>query len=248
MTILETILAGKADEVARLPKVSLPTLCTRDFSNLFPADGPAIFAEVKAASPTAGVLTRDFNPAAIAREYVLGGANAISVLTDAGHFKGSYHDLGAVSAAVPHTPVLCKDFIVDEKQVMLARANGADMCLLIARILDPLRLRDLKNVIEGLRMKAVIEITSEAELDMALKVGAGIVLINNRDLDTFELDKGQAACLSHLVPPEVKIIAASGYDTPDEVWTSPVPFDGFLIGSALMKTGDKAGFIRACRP
>ncbi len=158
----------------------------RDFRAALTLQRPAIIAEIKKASPSKGIFTSGFDPAAIAQMYASGGAAALSVLTDEEFFQGSLADLEAARAAVSK-PVLRKDFTIDEFHVIEAAAHGADAILLIAAILDVSELRRFRELAASYRMAALVEIHDEAELDAAIASGAEIVGINNRNLHTFEV-------------------------------------------------------------
>lgn len=244
MSILDDIVAHKRVEVENLPTHAHVTPCTRHVAF---AQKPFIIAEVKAASPSEGDIVTDSDPAAIARDYVAGGADAISVLTDTRFFKGGFDVLQSIRAAVD-APLLCKDFIIDERQVRHARTCGADMCLLIVKILPPERLSMLKRAIEDLSMQAVIEVQTADELETALAVDPKILLINNRNLSDFSVDAGTTAALLPDIPHDVRVITASGITDPAQVRTQPSRVDGVLVGTALMRAADKITFLKGCRP
>lgn len=245
MSILEQIIVHKKTEIAALPGESAPPRCPADFTGFLQAR-PALIAEIKARSPSAGQIVADFEPLAVARDYLAGGADALSVLTDARYFGGGFEVLREVRA-LTDTPLLCKDFIIDEKQIYHARAHGADMCLLIVKILTGPQLIALKQATENLGMKAVIEVQDRQELATALAAEPEILLINNRNLASFDVDRGNAGALAAHVPPGIKVIAASGLESPEQVQNAPARLDGFLIGTALMQAPDKIAFLRKCR-
>jgi indole-3-glycerol phosphate synthase len=245
MTILDTIVAHKKTEIAGLPESAQPPVCCCDFSD-FLQSRPSLIAEVKAASPSEGLIVKSFDPVQIAQDYSEGGADAISVLTDQRFFQGSFEILKEIRRQT-EKPLLCKDFIIDEKQVRHARSYGADLCLLIVKILTAEQLNHLKSVINDLGMKAVIEVQTAIELDTALKVSPEIILINNRNLTDFTVDMNTTQGLLDLIPDGIKIIAASGITSPAQIAHFPARVDGFLIGTALMRSVDKVGFLKACR-
>ena len=196
MNILDTIIAQKRVEVAALqPRAAeLRRLAAarnerRDFAAaLRRADGRvALIAEVKKASPSAGVIRPDFDPVAIARDYERGGASCLSVLTDEKFFQGHLDYLRRIHEAVK-LPLLRKDFIVDELQIHEAVAAGADCVLLIAACLEPEALTNLLRVAAECRLDALVEVHDEAEMDRALAAGAKIIGVNNRNLKTFKVD------------------------------------------------------------
>lgn len=245
MTILDRIVAHKKDNMNTLPEMQDAPSCEADFSALF-GDETFIIAEIKSKSPSEGTIDSAFDYHAIADAYIEGGAHAMSILTDHEFFGGSFEILKSVRARTA-LPLLCKDFIIDEKQVRLARACGADLCLLIVKILSPVQLGTLKDAIEALGMKAVVEIQNEAELEIALQVHPEIILINNRNLENFEVDMENTHSLLSKIPDGVCVIAASGITDPAQTKNFPGRVNGFLIGTALMRSDDKVSFLKECR-
>ena len=195
--------------------------------------GVALIAEVKRRSPSMGNIREDLDPAARAAEYADAGASAISVLTDGPYFGGSLEDLRAVAARVS-IPLLRKDFILAEEQVLEARAAGASAVLLIARALAPARLAALRLFSAGAGLAALIEAHTAPELDTALESGADIVGINSRDLDTFRIDVDAAWRLLARVPRGIIVVAESGLASQaDVVAAAQAGADAVLIGTAL---------------
>lgn len=195
----------------------------------------AIIAEVKKASPSAGVIAQSFDPVAIARNYERAGANGISVLTDEQFFQGKLAHLTAVRDAVA-LPVLRKDFLIDELQVMETVAAGADAILLIVAALAHEQLAALLDVAATYQLDALVEVHTAAELDTALNADAEIIGINNRDLTTFQIDLGTTERLSEQVPDDVWLVSESGIRSADDlarITASGV--DAVLIGEALMR-------------
>ncbi|NNF28493.1 MAG: indole-3-glycerol phosphate synthase TrpC [Gemmatimonadetes bacterium] len=204
----------------------------------------AVIAEVKRRSPSAGSLADEVEPALRASAYVRGGAWAISVLTDGPYFGGSLDDLVGVRAAVD-APVLRKDFVIDELQLLEARAAGADLVLLIARILEPRRLATLRTEAETLGLTALVEIHGEAELAPALDSGARLLGINNRDLDTFRTDLAVTKRMMRSVPAGVFVVSESGIRTPDDVVSlADSGAHAVLVGEALMRSEDPEKAVR----
>ena len=202
-----------------------------------------VLAELKRASPVKGVLADGFDPVARAREYVQGGAAALSVLTDP-HFQGSLADLDVVRALVD-CPVLEKDFVVDDYQLWEARAHGADAILLIVAILDPPMLTDLFQVAKGLGLSALVEVHRERELDRAAELGAGVVGINNRDLTTFRTDLATTERLAVRAPAGACVVSESGIATRDDVRrVQAAGAQAILVGEALSRSGDPAAKLR----
>lgn len=245
--ILDDIVARKREEVARMGEPDLRALhpAPRSFARALQAGRPrvAIIAEVKKASPSAGLLSPDFDPPAVARQYEAGGAAAVSVLTDVDFFQGSLEAMRQVSRAVS-LPVLRKDFIIDERQIYEARAAGADSLLLITAILDQAVLRRFLQISRSLHMEPLVEVHEEAELEKAVNAGALIVGINNRDLRTFQVDVGTTRRLAPLIPRNVTVVSESGIESAEGLAALRGVVDAALIGTALMRAEDREGLLR----
>jgi indole-3-glycerol phosphate synthase len=197
-----------------------------------------LLAEVKRRSPSAGDIRPGADPVGVARAYVSGGAAALSVLTDRDYFGGDLDFLRAVRSAVP-VPVIRKDFLIDPVQVWEARAAGADAVLLIVRILEPALLQELHGLARELGMDALVEAHTEDELDRALAVGATLVGVNNRDLDTFVTDLDLSIRLAPRVPAAVTYVAESGIRTAQDVdRLGAAGVDAILVGESLMRQAD----------
>lgn len=211
---------------------------------LAPADRVKIIAEVKRASPSRGDLAEIPDPARQARLYQEGGASTISVLTEGRHFKGSLADLEAVRAAV-ELPVLRKDFIATEYQVLEARAAGADLVLLIVAALEQDRLQRLHALVRELGMTSLVETHSADEVDRAADVGAQLIGVNARDLSTFALDRDLFGRLAERIPTDAVKIAESAVLAPADVaHYRAAGADVVLIGEALV-TGDPVATLTA---
>lgn len=249
--ILERIVAGKRAEVERLRAKR------RDLARAADDAPPprrvlepwrerahmAVIAEVKRRSPGAGAIDPGLDPLGLSAEYEAGGACAISVLTDAAWFGGSLDDLRAVREARA-VPVLRKDFLIDEVQVTEARAAGADLVLLIVRILEPALLGDLRAMIHDLGMTALVEVHDEWEVDAALEAGAGLVGVNNRDLTVFETDPAVTERLARYVPGDVLLVSESGIrDRDDVARVAAAGADAVLVGEALVRSGSPGGLV-----
>lgn len=244
-SILDNIYAAKRVEVrARRAVVSPMAIVAeagrapkpRDFVAALRAKRPAIIAEIKRASPSKGDIMPGLDPANVAREYVAAGAAAISVLTDV-HFKGTLDDLRAVRAAVD-VPLLRKDFIFEPYQVYEARAAGADCVLLIAAMLKEGELRSLAALARELGMATLVESHDAAEFALAVKIGAGLIGINNRDLHTFVTDIAVTERLLSGYKGDALIVTESGIDSPDDIRRLDVAgARAFLIGESLLKGG-----------
>ena len=194
-----------------------------------------LIAEVKKASPSAGVIARAFDPVAIAENYAARGADAISVLTDREFFQGSLDDLAAVRRAVS-LPVLRKDFILDELQVMESAAAGADAILLIVAALEQETLVHLLNETAKYQMDALVEVHTLAEMERAIDAGAAIIGINNRNLSTFAVDLTVTDQLGQRAPNDVVLVSESGIKTAaDAARVRECGVDAILVGEALMR-------------
>lgn len=204
---------------------------------------PRLLAELKRASPVAGVLAEGFDPVPLAPDYVAAGAAALSVLTDS-HFRGSLDDLAAVRRAVD-CPLLQKDFIVDEYQLWEARAAGADAVLLIVAILEPARLEDLTAAARALSLAALVEVHDEGELEVAAGLGTGLVGINNRDLKTFRTDLATTERLAPRAPADALVVSESGIATPADVKrVAAAGAHAVLVGEALSRSGNPPAKVR----
>jgi indole-3-glycerol phosphate synthase len=256
MSVLDDIVAGvRADLAGRQALVSEDDLRARaaaapparDPMPAFRAPGLSVIAEVKRRSPSKGDLADIPDPAVLARAYADGGADAISVLTEQRRFGGSLADLDTVRAAVD-TPLLRKDFVVTEYQVVEARAHGADLVLLIVAALDDAELRDLHAAVRGWGMTALVEVHDEAEIARALAVGAELVGVNARNLKTLEVDPDAFGRLVGLLPDDVVKVAESGIGGPaDAARYAAEGADVVLVGEALVKDGDPTAAVAALR-
>ncbi|MGH9528975.1 MAG: indole-3-glycerol phosphate synthase TrpC [Terriglobales bacterium] len=206
--------------------------------------GIAVIAELKKASPSRGLIRENFDPEKLALELQTSGAAALSVLTDEQFFRGSLDNLRRASA-VTKLPCLRKDFIVDEFQLLEARANSADAVLLIVAALAPKQLEALAHRAAELNLDVLCEVHDEDELKTALDAGCDLVGVNNRDLKTFEVDLGNAFRLARLIPKEVLSVAESGIHTgADILQLRSAGFKGFLIGESLMKADSPGDALR----
>jgi indole-3-glycerol phosphate synthase len=193
-----------------------------------------VIAECKRRSPSRGVLRADYDPAAIAREYEIAGAAAVSVLTEPTFFDGAPEHLTAVRA-VTKLPVLRKDFIVDPYQIFEARAMGADAILLIVSALKSSELRRLHVIARDMGLDVLVEVHDAAELETALKVGATIVGVNNRNLRTLEVDTDTSQQMIERIPSGVVAVAESGLRSGDDViGLRQAGYSAFLIGEHLI--------------
>lgn len=211
-----------------------------------PGDGTVgVVAEVKRRSPSAGSIRPTLDPVHHARAYAAGGAIGISVLTESEHFGGSIEDLEGVVKAVA-LPVLRKDFVLDETQLLEARAAGAAAVLLIARVLPPARLRTLVGEARALGLAVLAEAHTLPELEAALGAGSTLVGINNRDLDSFAVDPATCERLLPRVPRGIVAVAESGIETrADVVRVAAAGADVVLVGTALAQLAEPAAAVRA---
>jgi indole-3-glycerol phosphate synthase len=245
MNRLDEIVAVKRAEVEQLRKfaehLGALAIAVTDFRGFTaaikrPDDQLAIIAEVKKASPSAGVIESNYNPAEKAQDYQRQGAEAISVLTDKTFFQGSVADLTAVHDAVS-IPVLRKDFVVDELQVLQAAAAGADAVLIIVAAVNPKQLLRLMETAVKLHLETLVEIHTQEEIQKAMDVGATLIGINNRDLTTFEVDLSVTEHLSELIPNDIVLVSESGYKTAKDVLRAHrCGVDAILVGEALMRS------------
>jgi len=207
------------------------------------AQGPAIVAEIKRASPSVGLIARNFEPAEIAAAYAAAGADAISVLTEADHFLGDLAYLDVARAHAP-LPILRKDFLSTRYQIAQSAAYGADAVLLIVAGLDDALLRELLAEADRFGLDALVEVHDEDELGRALAAGATLVGINNRDLRTFEIDLGVTEYLLPGVPAGTLVISESGVHAADDVARlHAAGARAFLVGESLMRAADRGAFL-----
>jgi indole-3-glycerol phosphate synthase len=241
---LEEILRVKRAEIERLRprarKLDREALARTDFRDFRAAlqladEKLAVIAEIKKASPSAGLIAKSFEPVEIAKNYEHAGANAISVLTDAKFFQGSLQDLVKVRQAVS-VPLLRKDFILDEIQIAESAGNGADAILLIVAALEQKQLIELLRATANYQLDALVEVHTREELNRALEAGAKIVGINNRDLTTFDVDLAVTEELCRDVPDEIVLVSESGIKTPQDVArVKACGVDAVLVGEALIR-------------
>ncbi len=247
-TILDRIVASKRQEIvearARIPEPELERRLSeappvRDYrAALTRPGGIQVIAEVKKASPSAGVLRSDFDPVAIARTYERHGAAALSVLTDAPFFQGHLRYLTDIRAAVA-LPLLRKDFIVERYQLLEARLAGADAVLLIAEVLDGDALRRLLNAAHDLGLQALVELHDAEHLDRVLDSGAQLIGVNNRDLRTFVTRLEHTLELAERVPADCCLVSESGIRTHQDVRRlEAAGVRAILVGETLMRADD----------
>ncbi len=226
--------------------VTAPAL---DFYTALKKPGVSLIAECKKASPSKGLMVRNYDPVELAKTYAKAGASAISVLTDARHFQGSLEHLRDVKEAISSLkspiPVLRKDFIFDPYQVYEARVAGADAVLLITAVLSDTELHDLLQLTHKLGMNALIEVHTQAELERVLPLQPRIIGVNNRNLQTFEVDFANTARLRALIPDGIVAVAESGLKTAHDVTQMrEIGVDAILVGETLVTSSDIARMVR----
>ncbi len=196
-----------------------------------------IIAEVKKSSPSKGVIISDYNPQILASQYQAQGADAISVLTEPYFFAGCIEDIKLVKEKV-NLPILRKDFIIDEIQILESKLIGADAVLLIARILSKKKLETLYKKAKELDLEVLLEVHNQEDLEKALGVDAKIIGINNRDLDTLKINLKTTQSLIKKIPPDKVVVSESGIKSKEDVVKlKELKIDGLLIGYDLLKNG-----------
>ncbi|HEX3621205.1 MAG TPA: indole-3-glycerol phosphate synthase TrpC [Acidimicrobiales bacterium] len=253
-TVLERIVAAHRDaaaaderELGPLMEQAAAAPPPRRFRKSMGRWGLDVITEIKRRSPSKGELAPDLDPAGLAKAYEAGGAVALSVLTDREFFGGSPEDLVAARAAV-NLPVLRKDFTVDERDVCDARIMGADAVLLIVAVLSDDELRRFHDLAHELGMAALVEVHDEAEVARAVVIHADMVGVNQRDLRTFEVDKGRAVRLARSIPSGVLKVAESGIGGADDLRRlADAGYDGALVGEHLVTAADPTETLRRLR-
>jgi indole-3-glycerol phosphate synthase len=253
MSLLEKILGSKRKEIEALRHESWPLAARKPIDVARALDRPTggalrLVAEVKRKSPSGGALSTVLSAAARAVAYSTHGAAMVSVLCDAPFFDGGWSHLAdarvACDAAGLGTPLLAKEFVLDEAQIARARAAGADAVLLIARIVTPERLRELAEAVRLAGLEPLLEVVDERELDAALAAGARVVGVNARDLDTLVMDADRAARVVAAIPRGIVAVHLSGVRTADDVRSIAAGrADAALIGEVLMRADDPAPLL-----
>lgn len=258
MNILEIIVEQKKKEIENLPHVEVDAGCLksavaerggcRNFIHALrnPRRGKvALIAEIKKASPSAGVICDNFDHLRIATEYEKCGASCISVLTDEKFFQGSPRYLAEVRSAVS-LPLLRKDFIIDERQILETIRLGADAALLIVSILEREKLKRFRELIESAGLAALVEVHDEAELNLAIETGATLIGINNRNLKTFKVDLSNTERLARIARAmpggdSLTIVAESGISKKEDVQrVYEAGANAILVGESLLRRGEIA--------
>lgn len=257
-SILRDILMRKREEVSQrhaevsiqdleqqLQEQSAPRGFTEALKNKVMSGRNAVIAEIKKASPSAGLIREDFDPEAIAKQYQGGGAVCLSVLTDEHYFQGADAYLQQARAACD-LPVLRKDFTVSHYQITEARALGADAILLIVAALSDSQLADFAGHADELALDVLVEVHNEAELERALKLNQPLIGINNRDLHKFETDLETSERLVKLMPEDRLVVSESGIHEPEHIQRlNGCGINAFLVGESLMRQPDPGEALKA---
>jgi len=245
--LVELEIRKRSFPLEEVRKAALQQPQALDFASVLRGDRIQLIAEVKKASPSKGVIRPNFNPVEIAQIYANNGASAISVLTEAKYFQGSLDHLKAIKDALRNKklPLLRKDFLYEPYQIYESRAYGADSLLLIVAILKPDKLQELLSLSHQLGMSCLVEVHNEAELEIALNSGAGIIGINNRDLNTFAVDLATTKRLRPLIPKDRIVVSESGVSGRSDMeklrrWG----VDAVLVGESLISALDIAAKMR----
>ncbi|WP_028595994.1 indole-3-glycerol phosphate synthase TrpC [Paenibacillus assamensis] len=255
MFMLDEILENKHKEVAE--KIRLKPLqelqaklaearSPRPFYEALNQPGISLIAEVKEKSPSKGTFRENYNPLQLARIYSEHGARAISVLADKEFFGGGAEivELIANDAQV-HIPVMYKEFIIDPYQIYEARSVGADAVLMIVRAIDPSQLQEMIGLAHELGMQALVECFTEEETQRAVEAGAAIIGINNRDLQSFDVDLKRSERIRSGLPAATLTVSESGLASPDDARKAEqLGFDAMLVGEALLKAPDIVSQVR----
>jgi len=257
-SVLDGIIADKRNHVAKRKAAKLysalvveaqaasaPRGFAASLTRAVSTTGTGLVAEIKKASPSHGLIQKNFNPRALAQAYAAGGAACLSVLTDAKHFQGADEFLTEVRAAVD-LPVLRKDFLLDPYQVTESRAIGADCILVIMAAVDDAVATELIDAAHHWHMDAIVEVHDDVELDRAAKLGANLFGINNRNLKTLDVDLSTTARLAPRAPAGAQVISESGLNTPADLERMrDTGVHRFLVGTSLMRSADVAAATAA---
>ena len=257
-TILEKITSYKKEEVSfqkeRIPKESLIQTIenmaepTRDFQCALQKENSlSIIAEIKRASPSAGIIRKDFDPTAIGKEYNNAKVDAISILTDEKFFGGRLEYLEEINK-ITSVPLLRKDFIIDEYQIYQSRVHHADAILLIASILSPAELKSFLEIAKNIGLHSLVECHSAQEIQKSVEAGARIIGINNRNLETFVVDLDRFQSLRNLIPKGIAVVSESGIrGSKDALKMKEYQADAILVGTSIMESDCLVSKIESLR-
>ena len=243
---LATIVARTRERIRHLPDAR-PAVARAPFafSKALRSDHICVIAEIKAASPSAGPIVEEPDVEEIAREYARGGAAAISIVTEPEFFHGS-HEWIARAASASGLPVVMKDFIIDERQLLCGIGAGANAILLLASLLDAKQIREAIAVLDQYGCDALVEVHDEKELERAIGGGARLIGVNNRNLRDFRVDLATAENLGARMPADVIKVAESGIKTRHDVdRLRAAGFHAFLVGESLLRQNDRAAAVQA---
>ncbi len=254
LSVLDKIVRDKMPEIEALQdeydlveymQAALAVEDSRDFRKAITGDDRlALIAEVKKASPSAGVIREDFDPVALARAYEDAGAAALSVVTEKNYFQGELEFLRKIREATS-LPILRKDFILDEYQVVESKLAGADAILLICSVLDWRRVLSLMSLTQRLEMDCLVEVHKTRELDIALIAGAELIGVNNRNLQTLEVDLETTPRLTEHIHDPIPIVAESGISKAEDLaLMKKAGCQAVLIGEYLLRQGDIKAAVR----
>ena len=254
MNILEKIVAHKRTEVAAAKAVKQQRDFEKDLLFARPtltlagalrdSSVPGIIAEFKRQSPSKGIINDLVKPEVVTAGYASAGAKGLSVLTDTAFFGGTFDDFSKARAANPHTPMLRKDFMVDEYQLFEAKSLGADVILLIAACLSPVEVKTLARKAHALKLEVLLEVHDADELNRSLCDDIDMVGVNNRNLKTFATSIDTSLELAEAIPDTFVKVSESGLKDPETILTLfQHGYQGFLIGEAFMKTSDPAAAL-----
>ncbi|VAW00313.1 Indole-3-glycerol phosphate synthase [hydrothermal vent metagenome] len=247
LTSAATRAADVTGQIDALRSAAMGMAPHRSLREALSGPGLAVIAEIKRRSPSRGVIDADLDPADRARAYVEGGADAISVLTEPEFFDGSMDDLDRVRSVVD-VPVLRKDFTLEPSQIWEARAGGADAVLLIVAALCQRKLEELIAVAGDVGVDAIVETHDVQEVERAVAAGAGIIGVNNRNLETFQTDLAVAERVAGSLPDAVVTIAESGVSNREGAARMVrAGYDAILVGEALVRSREPAGLVRSLK-
>lgn len=226
---------------------ALPADLSFPFENALKKPGISFICEVKKASPSKGMIDGSFDYLTIAHDYEMAGASAVSVLTEPFYFLGDDRYLSHIASHVS-IPILRKDFTIDSFQIYQSRLLGASAILLICALLDTETIRGFINIADSLGLSALVEVHTEREIQNAINAGARVIGVNNRNLDTLEVDISTSLRLRSLIPENVLFVSESGIKTPGHIRAlRDIKTDGVLIGEALMLSADKKAALAQLR-
>ena len=253
MSVLNQIAESTRKRIAeakvQTPATMLEAEITRtpaDFTGAFLMDDLNVIAEVKLASPSKGDIAPELDPVQVAGDYLANGAAALSVLTEPNYFKGSLEYLRQIREAYPDAKILMKDFLLDEYQLLQARAAGADAVLIIIAMLGKARSKELLDAATEQGLTALVEVHDEAEMQAALEIGAKLVGVNNRDLKTLNTSLETSSRLITMAPNDVTMICESGLEETGQLQHfAGIGYKGFLVGTSLMATGKPGAALAA---